>query len=254
VSWTVIVLDQGTTMPNESLTRLFRQWLTQQQINVGEQTHDNEPLDIVEAFPVKGEVTKEFLEQRVWWWRKATLKEKQYQKIFRQEGHRPWSDILFGIYRDRFLLSAYRYELISRCQDAPGYPFDVPWVRCTSEQRRMLECLWPHAGPARHWLPSDEGKVEWVKLSVNFNLKLNDTILADQFQKEIDRLRKNQKITRPGPGHGVARKDPPWLTIELMDRHHLLGEKLNDAGRSQRSKGRQDCQRFCKVAGIALNP
>ena len=84
-----------------------------------------------------------------------------------------------------------------------------------------------------------------------FNLEMYDSVLAEQFLGEIERLRKLRKIDAPKKGAGVRRKLVSFLPIELMDRCFFLKTKLDGSQRSQVSKAQQSYVARCKELKLA---
>ena len=232
------------------LVRKFNEWT----VKIGEKTdqnYDNQPLGILKAFPKMngGAVTENHLTNHLWWWRSAN--EKAALSIFRHEGVPHWAEIMFSIYQDHFEQSAYLYELRARFKQRYAWDFDHPWIYCSRQQRRMLDCLWPNPYLAKNWCPSENGKPEWQELvGVNFNLKLNNTVLTAQFIEEIERLRHSHDISKPGPGEGVRRKPMSWRPIELMDIRRYDIRELGDAERSHVSKAVVAYEAACRETGI----
>ncbi len=232
------------------LVRKFAEW----EVESGEQAeqhYDNDPLGILKEFPKvsKGGVKEAHLESHLWWWRKANA--DGAQSIFRHEGWPQWTQMLLSLYQDHFELSAYFYELRARFEKRYAWDFGYPWICCSRQQRRMLDCLWPNPYPAQNWLPSDTEKTEWQQfVGVNFNLKLNNTVLTAQFTEEIERLRRQHGIRKPAPGEGVRRKPMTWRPIELLDIRRYGIRELGDAERSQVSKAVVAYEAACRETGI----
>lgn len=216
-----------------------------------EQNFDNQPRGILKAFPKvdADQVSHADLEENLWWWRKA--KSEKAASIFRHNGVPSWTEMLFTIYQDHFERSAYYYELRARYDNRYQWDFGHPWIHCSRQQRRMLDCLWPNDYPARKWLPSDAGKPAWSRLDgVSFNLQLNDTVLIEQFLAEVERLRSSKAIRKPGVGQGVRRKPLSWRPIELLDIRRYRIRPLNDGERSHVSKVLRDYKAACQKARI----
>lgn len=233
------------------LVRKFNEWT----VKIGEKTdqnYDNQPLGILKAFPKMngGAVTENHLTNHLWWWRSAN--EKAALSIFRHEGVPHWAEIMFSIYQDHFEQSAYLYELRARFKQRYAWDFDHPWIYCSRQQRRMLDCLWPNPYPAHNWLPSDAKNPDWVKLSgIRFNLRLNCKVLVGQFVEELERLRNEHRIPKPAAGKGVRRKPMRWRCIELLDIRRYKLRSLTDGERSWVSKAVQAYQEACDAAAIA---
>lgn len=233
------------------LVRKFGKW-ERESGEHSQQQYDNQPLGILKAFPKvnKGGVTETYLEQHLWWWRKANA--DGAPSIFRQGDSPQWTRLLFGLYEDRFQQSAFYYELRARSGERYAWDFGHPWIYCSRQQRCMLDCLWPNPYPAKNWLPSDIGKPEWQQLvGVSFNLRLNATVLTERFHEEIERLRHRHGIPKPAPGGGVRRKPMTWRPIELLDIRRYDIRDLDDAERSQVSKAMAAYESACRETGIA---
>ena len=233
-----------------TLLQKFTAWLVEQKLDPEKPHFDNTPLNFPKTFPeMTGQVAAAFLENRLWWWRKAN--EAGCAQIFHAAKCPPWSRILLDLYQDHFERSAYYYELRARYDNRYQWDFGHPWIHCSRQQRRMLDCLWPNNYPAQNWLPSDAGKPAWSRLDgVSFNLQLNDTVLIEQFLAEVERLRRSKAIRKPGVGQGVRRKPLSWRPIELLDIRRYRIRPLNDGERSHVSKVLRDYKAACQKARI----
>ena len=241
----------ATTAVEESeLVRKFNEWT----VEIGEKTDqcfDNHPRHILKAFPKadEGRVTEAHLTQRLWWWRSANG--EAAQSIFRHEGMPQWTQMQLTFYQDHFEHSAYLYELRARFERRYAWDFGHPWIYCSRQQRRMLDCLWPNPYPAQNWLPSEGDRPEWVQVpEVTINLSLNDSVHVDQFVGELKRLRREKGIPSPTAGQGVRRKPVVWRTIELLDIRRYDLRDLNDSERSQVSKALRAYKTACSKARI----
>jgi len=228
---------------------LFRTWLTAEKKEPDKQWFDNFPAAVVKRFPKvqPARITEERLAKQLWWWRKADT--DKADTIFHHPNIPHWTEILLGLYRDYFEQSAYYYELRARYRERYAWGFGQPWVYCSREQRRMLGCLWPRPSshPVRRWTPAEAGRPEWRELiGVKFNLKLNDSVLVEQFTSELKRLRSQLEIPAPKIGTGVRRKPISWLPIELMDIRRYEIRSLNGSERSQVSKAILDYEEVCE--------
>jgi hypothetical protein len=230
----------------ELLTK-FHEWLDVQKLKADRLVFDNQPVGILKSFPKADAtgITEARLVNKLWWWR--TADEDKADAIFHNPKFPGWTDILLGLYQDYFELSAYYYELRARFDGRYAWGFGHPWVYCSREQRRMLGCLWPSSYPVQNWTPAEADKPEWRGLAgLNFNLKLNNSVLIEQFASELERLRTQVGIEAPATGQGIRRKPISWLPIELMDIRHYQIRTLNDSERSQVSKASRAYERACR--------
>lgn len=241
--------------PNEQkladaeLMNKFQAWLQTQKLKADRLVFDNQPVGILKSFPKAGinGITETRLANQLWWWRKADA--DGAATIFHHPKFPGWTEILLGLYRDYFELSAYYYELRARFDGKYAWGFGHPWVYCSREQRRMLGCLWPSPYPVQNWTPAESGKPEWRAVDrLPLNLQLNDSVLVEQFASEVKQLRERWQIPAPATGQGVRRKPISWLPIELMDVRHYQIRTLNDSERSQVSKATRAYERACRGA------
>lgn len=259
--WKLILEDQAVCVsaagqldqPNEQkladaeLMNMFQAWLPKQKLKADQLVFDNQPVGILKSFPKADTtgITEVRLANKLWWWR--TAEEDKADAIFHNPKFPGWTDILLGLYQDYFELSAYYYELRARRNEKYAWGFGHPWVHCSREQRRMLGCLWPNPNPVRNWTPAEADRPEWWGLAgLNFNLKLNNSVLIEQFASELERQRTQVGIEAPATGQGIRRKPISWLPIELMDIRHYQIRTLNDSERSQVSKATRAYERACR--------
>lgn len=241
-------------MPETTLKTLpekFAAWLAKQGKAEGAQTFDNKPPEVAEEFFAKADiqVTEAVLEQRLWWWKRAT--EADNFKILCGKGGTEDAVQAFRIFTEYHQLSAFYYEFRARHDQRYKWDFGKPWILCSREQWDYLASLWPTQTTPTIWQPSQKGKQGWVEIPARqINLKANDSVLMQQFLDELARLRKEHGIERPKEGKGVRRKPISFLPIELLDRRYYLGLKLNGSQRSQMSKAEQDYVAACKAADI----
>lgn len=230
----------------------FNRWLKDWNIAEEQQWYDNTPLRIADSFAafVPRQVTEQQLAERLWWWRYAT--DEQWQVIFQHPDIPDQGQILAPLFRDIFELSAFYYEMRARYDDRYRWDFDRPWIKCSREQRRMLQCLWPNRGPALQFLPTDVGSPNWVDFKMTLNLHLNDKTLKGLIAEELSHVRHASKIPNPGYGRGVRRRPWSWRPVECCDRRHFQGIALDESERSQLSKARRDYEAACRR--VRLDP
>jgi hypothetical protein len=234
------------TKQSRTLEQGFRKWMKQQGKDPAALTYDNQPKGFLNAFPAKNaNLMENAWRERLWWWRCANR--DNGARVFRQVGFPQWPCIMQPLFRHYFQEGAYFYELHARYDERYHWDFDRPWILCSNEHRRYLECLLPNAAPPAVWLPSQKDKANWVKLTgVSFNLEVNNSILQGQFLEEIERLRTCRNILPPGKGKGVRRKPVSFLPLELLDRRYYLRCKLNHSERSAVSKTMKAYEATCE--------
>lgn len=250
-TFSTVTIENMAKSTLKTLPEKFAAWLADRGKAEGAQTFDNKPQGFAEEFFAKGDiqVTEAVLEQRLWWWKRAT--ETDSSKVFSGKGGTEDAVQAFRIFTEYHQLSAFYYEFRARHDQRYTWDFGKPWILCSREQWDYLASLWPTKTTPTIWQPSQKGKVEWVEIPARqINLEANDSVLRQQFHDEVARLRKQHGIERPKEGKGKRRKPISFLPIELMDRRYYLGLKLNGSQRSQVSKAQQDYADACKAADI----
>ena len=224
------------------LVAKFQEWLDKQRVKADQQEFNNPPDGIVRSFPKAQQPnpTEKDLARKLWWWRQVDTTSDATPVPFLPE-------IQLSQYRDYFEWSAYHYELRARLDEKYAWGFGHPWCCCSREQRQMLRELWPSPYPPQKWTSMEAGKPEWREVNgVRFNLKLNNSVLIEQFIGELERLRAELGVEAPAAGQGVRRKPISWLPIELMDLRHYEVCVLNDSERSQVSKAARAYREACR--------
>ena len=236
----------------KTLSQDFSAWQKKQGKVPAKLTYDNHPTGLAVAFPTEAAVNRResVLAEQLWWWRKTNP--DNAQQIFHLQDAPTWPKLMLALWLDNFQESSWFYEMRARYKGRHQWDFERPWVLCSAEHRRYLGCLVASEAPPALWLPSQKGQANWVNLrNMLFNLEMNDSVLAEQFLGEIERLRKLRKIDAPKKGAGVRRKLVSFLPIELMDRSFFLKTKLNDSQRSQVSKAHRCYKATCNKLGLA---
>ena len=233
------------------LERLFRTWAKEKALDPARLTFDNDAPGFLDAFPASDApgVDENYLVEHLWWWRHTAP--ESCQEIFQHRGWPEWHQVLQGLFEDHFEPSAYFYEFRARYDERYDWDFDRPWVLCSLEQRRMLDCYLPSEHPARNYLQSDVRSNNWAKVPERWvNLQLNDSVLVEQFQAEIEQLRESKSIPRPAKGKGIRRRDISWRSIEMMDARYYKMRVLNASERSQLSKETKAYEQICEQLNL----
>ncbi|MEI6072534.1 MAG: hypothetical protein WCS31_12130 [Verrucomicrobiae bacterium] len=214
-----------------------------------EQEYPHRPEDFPDVFPEAAD--EELLVNNVWWWRYADP--EKYVRIFPH-----WSARLAAyslksllIFQNHLELGAFFYEFRARYNGRYVWDFDRPWIRCSDQQWRSLNCLLPSKYPSTVDLPITRPIDRWISFpEFNLNLSLNDETLVREFKCEITRKRQELGIARPATGKGVRRRPISWMTIEAMDIQKYKIRPLTDGERSALTKARRSYKESCLRLGL----
>ncbi len=239
-----------STTTHSELQQLLGAKLQEWNISPAQQFYDLQPSGILNSFPCDTEgLTEAHLSNGLWWWRQANS--EQYANVFNHFGNPQYSAILLTLFKDYFEQSAYYYEMRARFGGRYTWDFGRPWIACSQEQRRMLQCLWPNPTPPVNYSHAEAKNPAFICLTNTcFNIAINDAVLVRQFLDEINQERARQGIVAPGYHGGVRRRPLSWLPIECMDIKHYQARILTDSERSQVSKAVREYRDACTAISI----
>ena len=243
------VEEVASTETKLGLVELLAQKLKDWGIHPDEQSLHFRTDRFGDSFPdVSAKPTADDLTQNIWWWNMA--KTGDCESIFSNKYGEFFPQLLLQIFKDHYETSAFFYEMRARYAGRYKWDFDCPWARCSLEQWRFLACLVPNKHPARLFLPTNLEDPNWIALEKQFNLKLSDETLNEQFRDEMVALRKRVNIPRPGKGQGTPRREFSWKPIEFLDIQHYKIKPLNESERSHISRAKKAYITTCKVLKI----
>jgi hypothetical protein len=185
-------------------------------------------------------IDREFLIDRLWWWR--LLAPEESQELSAAMDGRMEVTQFRRLFEDRYSESAYLYEVFARSQKGGSYLYGKPWIQCTPEQWEELARMVPNTHPPVERHPGDEHPQHWVRLQKEFNITMNDSVLQTQFLELINEVRQTRVVERCGSGQGCRRKSLSWPVIEAMDERGFLRIVLTSGQRSAVSKVRQQAR------------
>ena len=132
--------------------------------------------------------------------------------------------------------AARNYELMRRCQK--GKQFTQTYLELCREGKTIVHTLWVNwaQGAYRFATNSSQFKEKgWTPVYETehrqWNLRLSDKELMDEFIREIRILRKIQKIRAPHPLKGKKFRGVSWKLIEILDRKQNGIGKFTDSQR-----------------------
>jgi hypothetical protein len=151
--------------------------------------------------------------EKTWWWRHKGTRHDE-------PGGTDWSLVEE---------SARNYELLRRSPS--GKQFKKTFPQLIPDEKRIIFNLWRNweKGTYRHVRDRKLfGEKGWTPIYENqhrqWNLRLEDKKLTDEFIREIRLLREIQKIPTPRRNKGEKRRGVSWKLVEMLDR------KLNRIG------------------------
>ena len=213
-----------------------------------EQGYPHRPEAFLKPFPETAK--QDQLVNTVWWWRQAVSADN-CSSVFPRLGEDAgwWPEIMRQIFLEHFQPSAFFYEFRARYDNRHVWDFGRPWICCSDEQRRSLNCLLPSKYPSKLNLHLDRPEDKWASFG-KFNLLLNDKTLVRQFVEELTQKRSELRLKKPGYGKGVRRRAISWVPIESMDIRRYRIRALTDAERSALSKAEKSYEKTCAKLGF----
>ncbi len=168
-----------------------------------------------------------------WWWKR---------KEIRRHGVR-------GVDWPAAEEAARNYELMRRSKN--GQQFTQTYLELCREGKTIVHTLWVNYGQwaYRHVTnPSQFKEIGWTPIYENqriqWNLRLVDKKLIDEFIREIRILREIQKIPIPRRNRGEKHRGVSWKLIEILDRKQNGIGKLTDSERHTASVAQRRAEKY----------
>lgn len=176
----------------------------------------------------KKQVTQEYLERKVWWWRPGVEHPNDFGPNYES----------ITIWCERRI--AFHYELLRRVSRsrrlAPFTSLNYGHLRIISNLTDEKLAL-PIVRPAT--LPQHPNELGWTPSSAQWNLGCSDRSWVLAFKDFIHQERARQQIPRPVPNKGKRNRGFSWRWPELMDVADLTSNILDDNERSSLSMARR---------------
>jgi len=171
--------------------------------------------------------------RKSWWWKR---------KEIRCEGVR-------GVDWPLVKEAARNYELLRR--STKGKQFTKTYPELDRESRTIIAKLWvnwPQAPYRLYAKPSQYNEVGWTPFYENqhrqWNLRLTDKKLIDDFIREIRLLREIQKIPTPRRNKGEKHRGVSWRLVEVLDRKQNGIGKLTASERHTASVAQKRAEKY----------
>ena len=146
--------------------------------------------------------------EKTWWWRRKGKRRDE-------PGGTDWPLVEE---------SARNYELLRR--SPRGKQFTKTYKELIPDEKRIIFGLWMKEAQNTYRIvrdPKQFGEKGWTPIYENqhrqWNLRLVDKKLIEEFIKEIRTLRKIQKIRTPRRNKGEKRRGVSWKLVEVLDRN-----------------------------------
>jgi hypothetical protein len=188
--------------------------------------------------------------QKSWWWKREEI---------RRDG-------VPGVDWPKTEEAARNYELACRSVRKKTLPSTygrerpATYLELGREEKTIVANLWVNwpKNPYRiignrnqfqetGWTPAYENQYR------QWNLRLTDKKLMDEFIREIRNLRAIQKIPTPRRNKGENHRGVSWALVEILDLQQNRIEKLNDIERHQASKAKKLAEKYLDEYTHALD-
>lgn len=179
-------------------------------------------------------LTLKELKEKVWWWKR---------KEIRRDGVR-------GVDWPVVEAAARNYELLRR--SPRGKQFAKTYLELVPDERSVIHGLWATWSQGAYrpvTNPSQFNEIGWTPVVSQYqhrqwNLRLADKTLIDEFIREIRLLRQFQKIPAPHANKGKKPRGVSWKPIEILDRKQNGIGKFNDSERHTLSDARRRAKKY----------
>lgn len=156
-------------------------------------------------------------------------------------------------------IAARNYELARRSINGKKLP--LTYLELGREGKTLAARLWVNwlKHPYRVVSNREQFKeIGWTPVNNEYqhrqwNLRLPDKKLMDEFIREIKNLREIQKIPAPRRNEGEKHRGVSWKMIEILDRKQNRIDKLDDTERHQASVAQKLAKKYFKEYERALN-
>jgi len=178
-----------------------------------------------------------------WWWNRAEI---------RRDGVR-------GIDWPAAEEGARNYELLRR--SPRGKKFVKTYLQLVPDERAVIHRLWVNWAQSPYRPVTNPGQfkeIGWTPVVSEaqhrqWNLRLADKTLMDEFIREIRLLREIQEISAPHPNQGKKYRGVSWKLIEVLDRKQNGVGKLNSSERHTASVAQRRAEKYCVEYERALD-
>jgi hypothetical protein len=168
-----------------------------------------------------------------WWWN-------------REDIHR---DGVTGVDWPLVKEAARNYELMRR--SPKGKQFTQTYLELDREGRSIVHTLWPNWSHSIYRFVRDHNQFTetgWTPIYENqfrqWNLRLADKKLTDEFIREIRLLREIQKIPVPRRNRRENHRGASWKLIEILDRKQNGIGKFNDSERHTLTEAQRRAEKY----------
>ena len=146
--------------------------------------------------------------------------------------------------------SARNYELLRR--SPRGIQFVKTFPKLIPDEKKIIFGLWMIKAHGAYRIVRDHklfAEKGWTPVYENqhrqWNLRMADKPLMEEFIKEIRTLRKIQKIRSPRRNKGEKRRGVSWKLVEILDRKKNGIGRFGDSERHTLSDARERAKKFC---------
>jgi hypothetical protein len=145
--------------------------------------------------------------------------------------------------------AARNYELMRRSEN--GKQFIRTYLELDRESRTIIAKLWVNWPQAPYRFAADTSQFDeigWTRFyesqRTQWNLRLPDKKLADEFIRQIRVWREIQKIPTPIRNKGAKHRGVSWKYIEVLDRKQNGIGKINDSERHTLTEAKRRAEKY----------
>jgi hypothetical protein len=169
-----------------------------------------------------------------WWWNRAEI---------RREGVR-------GVDWPLVEEAARNYELMRRSLN--GKRFTQTYLELGREEKTIVHKLWVNWAQQAYrpvFDPKQFNEMGWTPVVSpsqhrQWNLRMSDSYLIEEFIREIRVLRHIQGIPEPHHNQGKKHRGVSWLLVEILDRKKNGIGQFNNSERSTLSEARRRAEKY----------
>lgn len=155
--------------------------------------------------------------------------------------------------------SARNYELLRRSPN--GKQFGKTYLELIPDEKRIVHGLWAtwKLGAYRPvWNPKLFHETGWTPVDGQYqhrqwNLRMADKYLIEEFIREIRLYRQFQKIPTPHPNKGKKHRGISWKLVEVLDRKLNGIGKFDDGERHMLTDAKRRAEKYCAQYENALD-
>jgi hypothetical protein len=145
--------------------------------------------------------------------------------------------------------AARNYELMRR--SSKGKQFSKTYLELGREEKTIVAKLWVNWAQSPYRLVTNRNQfneIGWTPIyeyqKIQWNLRLTDKKLTDEFIREIRLLREIQKIPTPHRNKGEKHRGVSWKLIEILDRKQNGIGTFSDSERSTLTEARRRAEKY----------